>query len=87
MATYRNIFIIISIILVTYTGPLFSMEPKCGKTYVYQRWQYHVVSLGCLLVWVEMAEFFSKIHLFGKYIHMFKYVGVKTFYEIFTFRL
>ena len=66
MATYRNIAIIISIILITYSGPLMQMD-----TYVYQRWQYHVASVTCLLVWVEMAGFFSKIHLFGKYIHMF----------------
>ena len=68
VATYWNIAIIISILLVTYSGPLL-MRPKEPKNF--QRWQYHVASLTCLLVWVEMAGFFSKIHLFGKYIHMF----------------
>ena len=68
LATYRNIAIIISIPMVTY-NPLIMMEED---ELVYKRWQYHVSSLACLFVWLEMADLFSKIHLFGKYIHMFK---------------
>ena len=72
VGTYRNIAIIISITLVTFNG---FPRPK-GKTKkvepVFLRWQYHVASFTCLLVWVEMAAFFSKIPLFGKYCHMFR---------------
>ena len=70
LATYRNIYIIISIALVTFNGPAVQKSPDSSLSF--QRWQYHVASFTCLLVWVEMAALFSKIPLFGKYFHMFK---------------
>ena len=72
VATYRNIATIISIILITYNGLPKLKEPEDDDKIFFQRWQYHVASFTCLLVWVEMASFFSKIPLFGKYCHMFK---------------
>ena len=81
LATYRNIAIIISIALVTYNGPPVTKDPKF--TLSFQRWQYHVASFTCLLVWVEMAALFSKIPLFGKYFHMFKYkkISIVAFFN------
>ena len=70
LATYRNIVIIISIALVTYNGPTVYDDHKFSLSFL--RWQYHVASFTCLLVWLEMAVLFSKIPLFGKYFHMFK---------------
>ena len=72
LSTYRNIATIISIVLVTCNGLPRLKEPKEGEKVSFQRWQYHVAGFTCLLVWVEMAAFFSKIPLFGKYCHMFK---------------
>ena len=71
METYRNIATIISIALVTYNLPR-PEDHVDGERIFFKRWQYHVASFTCLLVWVETTAFFSKIPLFGKYCHMFK---------------
>ena len=63
---YRNISIIISIILVVFKGP----PTKEGLKLM--RWQHHVASITCLLLWLEMLMLVGKIPKFGKYIHMFK---------------
>ena len=63
---YRNLLIIISIVLVVYKG-----DPLT-KDLSQQRWQYHVASITCLLLWLEMLILVGKIPKFGKYIHMFK---------------
>ena len=63
---YRNISIIISIILVVLKGPPTEEGLKL------LRWQHHVASITCLLLWLEMLMLVGKIPKFGKYIHMFK---------------
>ena len=66
---YRNLLIIISIVLVVHKG-----YPGSRTDLSLQRWQYHVASITCLLLWVEMLMLVGKIPKFGKYIHMFKLV-------------
>ena len=63
---YRNLLIIISIVLVVHKG-----YPTDSDLSL-QRWQYHVASIACLLLWLEMLVLVGKIPRFGKYIHMFK---------------
>ena len=66
---YRNLLIIISIVLVVHKG--YPMEMEWGHLSL-QRWQYHVASIACLFIWLEMLVLVGKIPRFGKYIHMFR---------------
>ena len=34
------------------------------------RWQYHLASIACLLLWGQMLHLVGKLPSFGKYIHM-----------------
>ena len=68
-AGYRNIAIIISIILVVHKGPRDVRRPTKLSL---ERWQYHLAAFTCMLLWLEMLMLVGKIPKFGKYIHMFK---------------
>ena len=63
MDSYRNIFIIITTILVLYQADEFKAMA---------RWQYHVASVTCLFIWVEMLFLVGKMPRFGKYVQMFR---------------
>ena len=65
MDSYRNLVIVISIVLVIYRGHPEDPELKL------QRWQYHVASYTCFLLWIEMLFLVGKLPRFGKYVQMF----------------
>ena len=66
---YRNVAIIVFIILVVHRGP---REVRGPTSLSLQRWQYHLAAFTCMLLWLEMLMLVGKIPKFGKYIHMFK---------------
>ena len=72
MDSYRNVAIIMFIILVVHKGPRDVRKPTSLSL---ERWQYHLAAFTCMLLWLEMLMLVGKIPKFGKYIHMFKYVG------------
>ena len=63
---YRNIFIIVSIFLICHQG-----HPMHEKISLH-RWQYHVASVSCLVLWVEMMFLVGKLPRFGKHVQMFR---------------
>ena len=65
--TYRNLFTILSTILVIYKTRtvFFSSEISLA------RWQFHLASFTCLFLWLETAALFGRVPVFGKYLHMF----------------
>eukprot|EP00092_Neocalanus_flemingeri_P028468 GFUD01030913.1.p1 GENE.GFUD01030913.1~~GFUD01030913.1.p1 ORF type:complete len:752 (+),score=115.18 GFUD01030913.1:114-2369(+) len=69
---FRNIFNIISVFLICHQG-----YPH--ENIVVYRWQYHVASLSCLLLWVEMMFLVGKLPRFGIHVQMFKSVTWKMF--------
>ena len=66
---YRNIFTIVSIFLTCHQGHLLVMQKEKIQLH---RWQYHVASICCLLLWVEMMFLVGKLPRFGKHVQMFK---------------
>ena len=63
LATYTNVATILSVSLAS--------DPReSGLCLV--KWQYHVASLTCFILWVEKAYLVGKIPAFGHYIHMFR---------------
>ena len=66
---YRNFFIVVSIYLTCHQGHLLVMQKEKIQLH---RWQYHVASIRCLLLWVEMMFLVGKVPGFGKYVQMFK---------------
>ena len=74
MGAYRNVFNIASTLLIIQTGsPLslinqVSQEPNISLF----RWQFHVASFSCLLLWVEMMILVGKLPRFGKHVQMFR---------------
>ena len=65
--TYRNLATITSTILVIYkTRTVFS-----SSDISLARWQFHLASVTCLLLWLETAALFGRVPVLGKYLHMF----------------
>ena len=65
--TYRNLAKILSIILIIYQKRIVFSSSEISLA----RWQFHVASITCLLLWGEMSIIFGRIPVFGIYIHMF----------------
>ena len=66
--TYRNLATILSTILVmSQTSTLLTSTPDIALA----RWQFHLASFTCLLLWLETAALFGRVPVFGKYLHMF----------------
>ena len=73
--TLRNFLILISIILNIYAGPpTASGESKKMEIAV---WRYHVASLTCVLLWLEMMMLVGRVPRFGKYVQMAETVTFK----------
>ena len=66
LASYTNVATILSVILVIYQS-----DPRESGLYLV-KWQYHVASITCFILWVEKAYLVGKIPAFGHYIHMFR---------------
>ena len=64
--TYRNLIIILSTIALIYDGPPDHLALSLP------RWQFPLVSLTCLFLWLETTTIAGKIPRFGIYIHMFR---------------
>ena len=65
--SYRNLLILLLVFLTLHKKHIGKADYQDG----FQRWNYHIASLSCLLTWIEMMYLMGKVPRFGKYIQMF----------------
>ena len=65
--SYRNLLILLLVFLTLHKHQI----GRSGFEEGFQRWNYHLASLSCLLTWIEMMYLMGKVPRFGRYIQMF----------------
>ena len=72
LESWRNIFIIISVVMLGHNGHEVLKDDFKLKLF---RWQYHLAAISSLVIWFEMMHLVGRLPMFGKYVQMFRSVS------------